>query len=96
MCVLGRTLSQKPLKPFLGQYKTKKPIEKLILEKNRTSKTPLKIGFCILDVILGAKFRNFGALRISGALRILKILNSNIIRVISVEEFLKYFKRLSF
>ena len=45
MCVLRRTLSQKPLKPFLGQYKTKKPIEKLILEKNRTSKTPLKIGF---------------------------------------------------
>ena len=34
MCVLRRTLSQKPLKPFLGQYKTKKPMEKLILEKN--------------------------------------------------------------
>ena len=45
MCVLRHTLSEKPLKLLLGQYKTKKPIEKLILEKNRTSKTPIKIGF---------------------------------------------------
>ena len=57
MCVLGRTLSQKPLKPFLGQYKTKKPIEKLILEKNRTSKTPLKIGFYIFGTNFSSKFR---------------------------------------
>ena len=45
MCVLRHTLSEKPLKLLLGQYKTKKPIEKLILEKNRTSNTPIKIGF---------------------------------------------------
>ena len=90
MCVLRRTLSQKPLKPFLGQYKTKTTIEKLILEKNRSSKTPIKIEFYILGVIFRAKFQNFGALRMSGvprALQIFKILNSIIINVISVKNF---------
>ena len=41
----------------LNYWANKKPIEKFILEKNCTSKTPIKIGFYILGGIFSSKFR---------------------------------------